>query len=104
VEEITDPTPETVIVFTVEVSIVIVTVADPPTIPTLFVESYIELHDAVGAALAGETAENSPKPKAETATSAMRLRVVFVDICFLSLVDPGAFPRSAWQRKELSAS
>jgi hypothetical protein len=30
--------------------------------------------------------DNSPKPSAETATSAMRLRVVFVDICFLSLV------------------
>jgi hypothetical protein len=29
---------------------------------------------------------NMPNPNAETATSAMRLRVVFVDICFLSLV------------------
>jgi hypothetical protein len=30
-------------------------------------------------------AARTPKPKAETATSAMRLRVVFVDICFLSI-------------------
>jgi hypothetical protein len=44
--------------------------------------------------------ESIPKPNAETATSAMRLRVVFVDICFLSLVDPRAFPESAWQRDE----
>jgi hypothetical protein len=42
------------------------------------------------------TNESMPKLKAETATSAMRLRVVFVDICFLSIVDPRAFPESAW--------
>jgi hypothetical protein len=42
------------------------------------------------------TTDINPNPKAETATSAMRLRVVFVDICFLSLVDPEYFPRSAW--------
>ena len=44
----------------------------------------------------GATEVIKPKPKAETATSAMRLRVVFVDICFLSIVDPRAFPESAW--------
>jgi hypothetical protein len=27
----------------------------------------------------------TPKPNAATATSAMRLKVVFVDICFLSI-------------------
>jgi hypothetical protein len=32
------------------------------------------------------TVESRPNPNVETATSAMRLRVVFVDICFLSLV------------------
>jgi hypothetical protein len=42
------------------------------------------------------TTDIKPKPKAETATSAMRLRVVFVDICFLSLVEPEDFSRSAW--------
>jgi hypothetical protein len=30
--------------------------------------------------------DNRPKPNADTATSAMRLIDVFVDICFLSLV------------------
>ncbi|MBV5280427.1 MAG: hypothetical protein J0651_04065, partial [Actinobacteria bacterium] len=38
----------------------------------------------VPAALEGTT-ESRPKPKADTATSAMRLRSVFVDICFLSI-------------------
>ena len=37
------------------------------------------------AALAGATEVNTPKPKAATATSATRLKVVFVDICFLSI-------------------
>ena len=55
-----------------------------------------------GVADAGATALTKPKPKVETATSAMRLRVVFVDICFLSLVDPRAFPESAWHKKALS--
>jgi hypothetical protein len=48
------------------------------------------------AAFAGATDDIRPKPNAETATSAMRLRVVFVDICFLSIVDSRAFPESAW--------
>jgi len=55
-----------------------------------------EIEVTPSSALAGATAVNTPKPKAETATSAMRLRVVFVDICFLSIVDPRAFPESAW--------
>ena len=53
---------------------------------------------AVTAACEGTT-DIKPKPKAETATSATRLRVVFVDICFLSIVDPRAFPGSAWLKK-----
>jgi hypothetical protein len=36
-----------------------------------------------------------PNPNAETATSAMRLRVVFVDICFLSLVVNETFSLTA---------
>ena len=40
---------------------------------------------AVGAAYAA-TDVSKPKPNADTATSAMRLRSVFVDIIFLSLV------------------
>jgi hypothetical protein len=37
--------------------------------------------DAIGAT----TTERPPKPKVATVTSAMRLKVVFVDICFLSI-------------------
>jgi hypothetical protein len=47
---------------------------------------------AVGAADAGATDDNVPKPKAATATSAMRLKVVFVDICFLSISRVREFP------------
>jgi hypothetical protein len=38
------------------------------------------------------TTESIPKPKAATATSAMRLKVVFVDICFLSISRVLEFP------------
>jgi hypothetical protein len=37
------------------------------------------------AAFAGATEVKTPIPKAATATSAMRLKVVFVDIFFLSI-------------------
>jgi hypothetical protein len=57
------------------------------------------IDEMVAAFAAGATTTaNPPKPNADTATSAMRLSVVFVDICFLSLVDPGTFLESAWQR------
>ena len=46
----------------------------------------------VSAAVAGATEVNTPKPKAATATSAMRLKVVFVDICFLSISRSREFP------------
>jgi hypothetical protein len=51
--------------------------------------------DVAAAAFDGVT-EIKPKPNADTATSAMRLRSVFVDICFLSLVDPRTIRSSAW--------
>ena len=41
---------------------------------------------------AGATEVNTPKPKAATVTSAMRLKVVFVDICFLSISQDQEFP------------
>jgi len=44
------------------------------------------------AALAGDTEVKTPKPKAATATSATRLKVVFVDICFLSISRSREFP------------
>jgi len=47
---------------------------------------------ATVAALAGATEVKTPKPIAATATSAMRLKVVFVDICFLSISRSREFP------------
>jgi hypothetical protein len=38
------------------------------------------------------TTESIPRPKAATATSATRLKVVFVDICFLSISRSREFP------------
>jgi len=72
---------------------VIATVAVSPTrtegkVPT-------ETDERVGAAFTG-TIDKRPKPNAETATSAIRLSVVFIDICFLSIVDPRTFLGSAW--------
>jgi hypothetical protein len=76
--------------------IALVSPARRPVVPSKEIE--------VGArrvAFAGATVAIRPNPKAETTTSAMRLRVVFVDICFLSIkVDPRAFPESAWQSEE----
>jgi hypothetical protein len=40
----------------------------------------------------GAIAEIKPKPSADTATSEMRLRSVFVDICFLSISRSREFP------------
>jgi len=45
---------------------------------------------------AGATDVRTPRPKAATATSAIRLNVV--DICFLSKVDLRNFRRSAWKK------
>jgi hypothetical protein len=53
-----------------------------------------EAVNVVATACAG-TIDNRPKPNADTATSAMRLRSVFVDIFFLSLVELRNFPISA---------
>jgi hypothetical protein len=41
------------------------------------------------------TTDRTPAVSADTATSAMRCFIVFVDICFLSLVELGNFPISA---------
>jgi hypothetical protein len=38
------------------------------------------------------TTESIPKPREATATSATRLKVVFVDICFLSISRSREFP------------
>jgi hypothetical protein len=39
-----------------------------------------------------EATDNIPKPIEATATSATRLKVVFVDICFLSISQEQEFP------------
>jgi len=44
------------------------------------------------AAEAGATEVKTPNPKAATVTSATRLKVVFVDICFLSISRSREFP------------
>ena len=46
----------------------------------------------VTAAFVACISETKPKPNADTATSAMRLRSVFVDICFLSISQNQEFP------------
>ena len=46
-------------------------------------------------ALAGATDVSTPSPSAATATNATRLKFVFVDMFFLSLVETGHFPISA---------
>jgi hypothetical protein len=51
-----------------------------------------ESDPSVFAADATVTEESIPNPKAATATSAMRLKVVFVDICFLSISRSEEFP------------
>jgi hypothetical protein len=50
----------------------------------------------VPAAACEGTTEIIPKPNAATATSEIRLKVVFVDMFFLSLVDPRTIRDSAW--------
>jgi hypothetical protein len=52
-------------------------------VPSVTVVGYVALEG---------TTESIPKPKAATATSAMRLIVVFVDICFLSISRSEEFP------------
>jgi hypothetical protein len=57
------------------------------TVPTEITENAASAF-ADGAA----ATESIPKPNAETATSEMRLRSVFVDICFLSISRSREFP------------
>jgi hypothetical protein len=69
--------------------IVIGIVTDSPTravgiVPTVMLE--------IVAALADATPVRTPNPNAATVTSAMRLKVVFVDICFLSISRSREFP------------
>jgi hypothetical protein len=71
---------------------VIVTVEVTPTRDGDGVPAESDEIAAFEAAVAGATEERTPKPKAATATSATRLKVVFVDICFLSISRSEEFP------------
>jgi hypothetical protein len=62
-----------------------------PTAGMVGVEVALVRVYSAGAALEG-AAESIPKPNEATATSAMRLKVVFVDICFLSISRSEDFP------------
>jgi hypothetical protein len=85
VDSLVAPTPVRLIV------IGIVTVS--PTravgiVPTVMLE--------IVAADAGTT-DNNPNPNAATVPSAMRLNVVFVDICFLSISQDQEFPELGFE-------
>jgi hypothetical protein len=54
------------------------------------------------AADAGATDVRTPNPSAATATSAMRLKVVFVDIFFLSISRLSDVPKAGFGQKMLS--
>ncbi len=64
-----------------------------PTVAVLVADVSVNASDCTAAG--AETAENEPSVKAATATSAMRLKVVFVDICFRSIFDLENLPSSA---------
>jgi hypothetical protein len=61
-----------------------------PTTATLAVA--VPRAQVVGFAAFEGTDDKRPKPREATATSAMRLKVVFVDICFLSISRSREFP------------
>jgi hypothetical protein len=74
--------------------IVIGIVTDSPTravgiVPTVMLDTV--------AALADATPVRTPNPNAATVTSAMRLKVVFVDICFLSISQDQEFPELGFE-------
>jgi len=71
---------------------VIVTVEVTPTRDGDGVPAESDVIAALAPAVAGATEVRTPKPKAATATSATRLKVVFVDICFLSISRVREFP------------
>jgi hypothetical protein len=59
------------------------------------VAEFVSIVATTSAAFAGATDVRTPSPNAATATSATRLKFVFVDMFFLSLVEFGNFPDSA---------
>jgi len=85
-----------IVSFTVKIpDTVWVTVAAVPILTEVEAVATVDAKPAGAAAFDGAT-DITPKPNAATVTSAMRLKVVFVDICFLSIVDSRTIPDSAW--------
>ncbi len=70
--------------------IVVVTVE--PTGAVWVPEVSVAVTTTSAAAAEAGTTDNRPKPIAATVASAMRLKVVFVDICFLSISRSEEFP------------
>jgi hypothetical protein len=70
------------------------TTAEAESAVTIWVSSTNAVTAAASALLAANagTVDIKPKPREATATSAMRLRSVFVDICFLSISRDLEFP------------
>jgi hypothetical protein len=81
----------------VTVRVVTVPVVDqarsPLTRAVLEARERFEIVKLETSAFAGTTDVKTPKPNDATATSAMRLKVVFVDICFLSISRDREFPK-----------
>jgi hypothetical protein len=76
--------PANTAVFVTAVPTVAVEVAEPRVM--------VKSCETVAAVALAATTDNMPKPRDATATSAMRLKVVFVDICFLSISQDQEFP------------
>jgi hypothetical protein len=86
-------------VLVVEVLKVTVVITAAPAAPATGTDAFSLVIDVTNsvvreayAADAGATEVRTPKPREATATSAMRLKVVFVDICFLSISRSEEFP------------
>jgi len=89
-----------VVVTVVEVlKVTVVTTAAPvaPATGAVALDEVIEVTYSVVKAEAGATEVRTPKPNAATATSATRLKVVFVDICFLSISQDQEFPELGFE-------
>ncbi len=63
----------------------------------------VMIDGCLSTAVAGETDVNTPNPNAATTTSATRLKVVFVDICFLSISRSREFPSFGLKLKFLTS-
>jgi hypothetical protein len=80
----------------------IVFVAVSPTTAEAVAE--VKVTDVVSRAACEEGADKKPNPIETVTASAIRLKNVFVDIYFLSLVDIETISKSAWQKEDLFAS